>query len=271
MKTKTIHVTPQLATDWLKRNTRNRPVNRGHVERIKRDILAGRWIPTHQGIAFGTDGRLLDGQHRLTAIAECGTAVPLTVSEDVPLDAALVMDGGETRRLGHRARIIDGEQPSALEVATINAMAKGLSQVSKDKGTSQEQIESYRAHISAARFACSLVKGHKKGLGRASAIAVIARASYTIDHGVLRRFCSILMSGVVEKPSDAVVILLRDFLMSSSNAAGGAANSSETYRKTARALDAFRKGERLGKLYETRADPFPLPDTEDVISLRAVG
>lgn len=39
-----------------------------------------RYQLTHQGIAIGVDGTLLDGQHRLLAIAKAGISVPIVIA-----------------------------------------------------------------------------------------------------------------------------------------------------------------------------------------------
>ncbi len=80
-----IEVTPAQAEAWLKdRNTHNRAMNHAHVERIARDIAAGRFLLTHQGIAFSTEDVLLDGQNRLAAIVKAGVPVRLRVWFDMP-------------------------------------------------------------------------------------------------------------------------------------------------------------------------------------------
>ena len=42
---------------------------------IARDMKAGHWRLTHQGIAFDPAGVLIDGQHRLWAIVESDTTL----------------------------------------------------------------------------------------------------------------------------------------------------------------------------------------------------
>lgn len=73
-------VTPKLASDWLtKNNPNNRSISRAHVARLAADMKTGRWNLTHQGIAFDTDGVLVDGQHRLTAVVESEAAVEMAI------------------------------------------------------------------------------------------------------------------------------------------------------------------------------------------------
>ncbi len=44
----------------------------------------GHWAVTHQGIAFDTNGNLIDGQHRLEAIRISGVSVKIMVTTGVP-------------------------------------------------------------------------------------------------------------------------------------------------------------------------------------------
>lgn len=69
MKTELVSVTPSLAREWLKKNTKNRPIRPSHVETLRQALVRGEQVTTHQGIAFDTEGELIDGQHRLAAIS----------------------------------------------------------------------------------------------------------------------------------------------------------------------------------------------------------
>ncbi len=51
-------VTPEMAKEWLMHNTHNRPVSRTTVEKYARDMKAGKWFYTNQGIGFDTTGTL---------------------------------------------------------------------------------------------------------------------------------------------------------------------------------------------------------------------
>jgi len=66
-----MNVTPEMAQSWLDAaNTGNRTMTRRVVSKYADDMIAGRWIDTHQNaIAFYDDGSLADGQHRLGAVA----------------------------------------------------------------------------------------------------------------------------------------------------------------------------------------------------------
>jgi hypothetical protein len=70
LRTQWIRINPKLATEWLKRNTQNRPHQPRHVEALRVAFANGEYRETHQGIAFDENHQLLDGQHRLMAIAQ---------------------------------------------------------------------------------------------------------------------------------------------------------------------------------------------------------
>ncbi len=67
-------VTPEIATDWLGMNIRNRNVRQAVVDRLAEDYADFHPAP----ISRCLDGTLLDGQHRLMAVVnrERGAWVP---------------------------------------------------------------------------------------------------------------------------------------------------------------------------------------------------
>lgn len=105
LHSKVMLVTPDLALQFLENNHGNRRLRPHLVEFIASAIRRGEYKLTHQGIAFDSNGRLLDGQHRLHAIIAAGIAVPMMVTENVESDAFSVMDQGERRSMADLAGI----------------------------------------------------------------------------------------------------------------------------------------------------------------------
>lgn len=96
-------VSSATAQRWLELNKRNRPISAMTVERYRRDMAEGRWVYAADPIRFDTNGNLLDGQHRLTALAMCeGVTIPLLVIRGLPADSQLVMDQGRKRTPAHQ-------------------------------------------------------------------------------------------------------------------------------------------------------------------------
>jgi hypothetical protein len=99
VETRMTLVTPQMAREWLERNSDNRPLRPGVVDGFLAAYRRGEWRLTHQGIAFAKSGRLLDGQHRLTFISELPdkSVVPMNVTADLDEDTFDSIDQGFKR------------------------------------------------------------------------------------------------------------------------------------------------------------------------------
>jgi len=86
MEYKKVTITPALAEEWLRCNTLNRKLSSGKVIDYGIEMAEGRWCEdSHQGISFGVDGSIMDGQHRLAAIALSGVTLNLWVATDQPI------------------------------------------------------------------------------------------------------------------------------------------------------------------------------------------
>ena len=83
MKIQVVDVTPKMAHSWLKRNPSNRPMRPAYVKAMAEAMKRGEWAVTHQPIALNGE-RLVDGQHRLSAVIESGLpSVKMSVAYDV--------------------------------------------------------------------------------------------------------------------------------------------------------------------------------------------
>ncbi|MFI5783529.1 hypothetical protein [Nocardia sp. NPDC051570] len=101
-------VTAADARAWLKANARNRPISPAIVARYRSDMQAGLWTFAADPIRFDTAGRLLDGQHRAKALADCDPPVtlPFLVVRGLPTEAQLVMDQGRKRDAGQQLSML---------------------------------------------------------------------------------------------------------------------------------------------------------------------
>lgn len=94
------NVTPKKASAMLLSNTNNyRKISKRNVEALKSELIAGEWLPTTQGIGFDTDGVLVDGQNRLTAIVESGITAISLVCYNLPPYSKNKIDVGRKRTL----------------------------------------------------------------------------------------------------------------------------------------------------------------------------
>jgi hypothetical protein len=77
-------ITPERARDYLTANRGNRAITPAHVAGLARDIRNGEWMFNAQPICFSASGRLLNGQHRLSAVIEAGQPIEVMVMRGLP-------------------------------------------------------------------------------------------------------------------------------------------------------------------------------------------
>jgi hypothetical protein len=116
-----IQVTPKLAEKWLNQNTHNRRVRENAVIGYARDMEAGNWSENGESIKFAADGTLLDGQHRLHAIALSGVTLPMLVVTGLRNAAQETMDDGRKRTVAD-ALTLRGEH-NAVQLAAVTRRA----------------------------------------------------------------------------------------------------------------------------------------------------
>ena len=97
VKSDIVFVTPQLAREYLTANQRNRPLSKRRIIDLVEAMDKGEWRYTDESIKFDTEGRLLDGQHRLTAILESSKPQWLRVTSGLDTASFEVLDRGKRR------------------------------------------------------------------------------------------------------------------------------------------------------------------------------
>lgn len=160
---KVVFVNPDMARRWLDRNTNNRRIRPATVKKYVRDMAAGRWQLTGEGVKFAPDGSLLDGQHRLTAIIESGATVPLFMVRGIQPDARRVMDTGRGRTASD-ALTMRGEQHTSI-LAAAARIALGVEAELPDPGRYEATHAEIEAFVDAnpglheaAQFASSVAR-----------------------------------------------------------------------------------------------------------------
>lgn len=104
---KLVLITPEVAKDMLKNNiANNRPILYKTVQLYKNQMLNGNWINNHPGTySINREGKLLDGQHRLSAIIESGMSFYAYIAE-VDTSVMPTIDEGRKRTAGNAAQVI---------------------------------------------------------------------------------------------------------------------------------------------------------------------
>jgi len=76
-------VTPEMAEKWLEKNEHNRKITPSNVNKIAKMMKENKWAYNGEGVIIGSNGTLLDGQHRLLAVVKAKKDVWMEVVENV--------------------------------------------------------------------------------------------------------------------------------------------------------------------------------------------
>lgn len=114
-------ITPADAEEILNKNDKNRQIAKGIVDKYVRDMEAGNWALNGQTIKIGKTGRLLDGQHRLSACVKSGKSFHAIVVKGLNDEVFDTFDVGNKRSL---AQILSdmGESNTALLAASVRQL-----------------------------------------------------------------------------------------------------------------------------------------------------
>lgn len=154
--TEIVTVTPELAREWLKANTKNRPLDKRKVGQYANDMKSGNWPLNGEAIKFGESKRLFDGQHRLKAVDESGVSVPMLVIRGLDESTFTTIDTGKGRSPGNILGIAGHADPNSLaavanaHLLTISGQA-GVSMFNRNPGLTKQEIIQHANEI-APRF-----------------------------------------------------------------------------------------------------------------------
>ena len=249
METKIQKITPKMAAKWLaENNDGNRGIRKDRVALLVRAILGNRWVPTHQGIAFDTDGNLIDGQHRLSAIVEAGQPVQLMVTTGLPREAMIAMDRGAVRDTGDTLHLLHGIDNARFKTSLariILAIKAGVNYVgyTVDDGEIEAHLQSFDDHynwlfeiegwqkLKYAPFAAALVYAYP---ARPDKVTAFTKA--IIDPAHL--------------PSKSPVFHAIDILHTRRGSGGG--RRFIAFRTALRCIKAYCEGETLRKIVDNQ-------------------
>lgn len=160
LRSQWIDVTPALAKRWLDNNVRNRRVREDVVNAYARDMVNGRWVYTHQGIAFNDRDELIDGQHRLHAVILSGlAAVRMMVTFGLPsqiegqeMTTMDAVDRGATRSVADQLKIQHGLKHGGVIASICSSIAPICSSQRTRRLSVGQTLEIYRAFETAVQW-----------------------------------------------------------------------------------------------------------------------
>lgn len=228
MKAEIVNVTPQMAADWLSLNEDNRPLRRTVVDGLKAAFGRGEYLQTHQGIAFSKTGKLLDGQHRLTAISELRDGLfPMLVSWGVAENAFQVMDIGVKRSPADALRIADRRVVEVARLIGVICMVKRANVTPTMLMPIIQHIQV--AHDSLMAFCPTSVRSWSAAPVRLAAVS-------SILNGTSQDYVKAVYRALVLSDFDHMPPIAHSLYRAHVN---GSVRASDTYDMLARCLDVF--------------------------------
>lgn len=249
-----VMISPEKAKLLIDAQPINRPVNRVAVEKLKQDILAGRWRRTHQGIAFDEDGALSDGQHRLHACFEAGFPIEVLVAFNEPRELFPAYDTGVLRGMNVHLFLSGAvsDMTAAGSVAPATRFLWGY-----DSGTNPATANTKRG------FTLDMARAVLAAHPRLPEMVAMVRAKRTItfplantaalftlfheaDEKRAAIFAAQVLTGENIKSGDPAFVLREATMRDKSR------GSIETSYRTVRAWNAFYEGRPLFKIYGSK-------------------
>jgi hypothetical protein len=219
---------------------------RSHLkESYKRDIMAGRWVPSDESIGIDFKGVVYNGRHRLTALVESEREYPFYITFNALEEAKFTVDSGGKRTSSEKLKLLVKTPLGNKTTAFCRACMKGLNP--RIKYTESEVAE----------FACkweNLIEWISIQLptARSEVQAVVAKAYLWYGPNKIEPFCKRLRDISFEEgdPARALYVALH----TKRTTRGSVVLSA--YRRTLSAIHSLINDRPASKLYERDEDIF---------------
>lgn len=260
--------TPKKAEAALKTNKNNRRIRKARVKHYAAMMKAGQWKLIHQGVAFDTQGKLIDGQHRLLAVRESGMSIPMVTATNIDNKAGVGTIDTLAARTAKDHLHFDGlkfdhDGDAVAHFITKDMRAVGHENYAQDR---IKQVSFFKKHRKAIEFACELLPKNKtqrqtalNNLTNVSVRAAIARAFYTVSERDLKHFFSVYATGIPKNKEDHCILKLRERTMDIKSTT--TRERSTKYRLVTWTLHNWfaGKGEDIKNIMEAKEQLFLLP------------
>ena len=247
-------ITPEKAREYLKKNTKNRTIRSRHVDELMRDMKSGKFKLTHQGIAFDDDGVLIDGQHRLTAIALSGIPVQMMVTRGMNEDTRLVIDTHSARNLRDFYCLSEKYENDKIYrnsgvIAAVRAIVRcGYNGSMKLSHSEIEQLMTgLYEHLSSLYNICCTRGTNVTGPVAAAILSALLSGE---DKAGLHKFVTVFLTGNLtgcEEYDVGSAFKLSTAIMSSKSK-GARINAEKMYNLSQNAIWHFLRGDNVQKL-----------------------
>lgn len=222
-----VDITPDLAKKWLGQNTHNRNLRERVVNGYAADMQSGNWVEDGQSIKFSKGsvvllanpliygGALLDGQHRLSAIAKADVTVRMLVVSNLNDTTQDTMDTGAKRTLADVLKLHGEDHYIALAAVLLRVHAwkqgsrKNLKSAGTTRPTHRQLLQVLDQHPELRRSA-ELGSRVRNSIRLSASTGALCHWLFSrIDQGDCAFFFARLIDGAGLMPGDPVYALRR--------------------------------------------------------------
>ena len=264
-------ITPEIAQTYIDNQRTNRKIRQAHVSRLVDDMVNGRWQSMSDPIKFDDKNRLIDGQHRLSAVIKSKIPQKFIVLRGYNTGSMLLLDTGLKRKAANIGQI-RGLDIDNLDCATINHLSLPLDQHKLSELRQLEIFESYRDGVKFIGDLAKKVGGiNVKNAGyiypNAPLRALLAKAFYYENHEDLAVFVDAFITGMSNRPGSENItpaIALRNHVIGLKQSKGysmGFGTITPFYMSCQLSLHHFIKRNPVTRIQKTSKcfDNYPLP------------
>lgn len=216
-------VTPAQARQWLENNHVNRNIRPKVVNAYRRDMEGGRWEFTGEAVQISRTGALLNGQHRLTALADANVrSIDLLVVTGLPDDAQTLMDQGVARGIRDALLLQHGHVKNITVVAGVARWLVLCPEVGshmnpslmRNKVTAAEAVEKFNEDVdSLVAAGQAAVSMRKNMLGSPTAMGYGWYQLHKVDESACNEFFAGMLDMEWSMPNDPRKAALRRMQM----------------------------------------------------------
>lgn len=262
------------ARKLLETNTDNRKLKRAKVAEYKRAIERGDFWFNGDAIRISNNRIMLDGQHRLEALAATDATITVLLVEGLPAEARDTIDVGATRTAANLLEFGGGEGGKVANAVNIAALGRAALILEDESMPSKLEVaqfvHAHRADLERAyrHGAHTIESSPLKGGTTPYALAAYLIGKAEKDDKLLDEFFARLSSGEGLYAGDPILTLRNRLISSPPDTSGG---SRHRYLKNSalfiRAWNAWAAGKDLTYVRawgEGQRFPDPIEVTDEV-------
>lgn len=197
-----VRISPALAQRMLDLNTKNRTLSPRQAAKNARAMQRGEWEENGETIKFSTDGQLIDGQHRLTAIIATGMTITLDVCFGLKPRAQRTLDTGRKRTVADQLSIenVPYSHHTSAAVKWLYTLVTGEPNIAIDAPEVESFLDQHPNLIDSVKLVCS----NKKFRGSASLMSAIhyIGTEYQNAGALADKFVQVLRDGIPDTRYD---------------------------------------------------------------------